>query len=162
MSGVRPNPGHETDERAPFRFVVHTRVGFDETDAQGVVYYGRYMPYFDRARVEYLRHLGLLHRGPAFHQFVMRAIQVEYHAPATWDDVLDVFLRVPRLGRTSVTWEFAAYRDDETLLCTAQQTLVQIDTSTRQPSPIDPAIRAAVERYERLAPAGSDGAGARS
>ena len=26
-----------------------------------VVYYGRYFPYFDRARVEYLRHLGLLH-----------------------------------------------------------------------------------------------------
>ena len=38
--------------------------GFDETDAQGVVYYGRYMPYFDRARVEYLRHLGLLAARP--------------------------------------------------------------------------------------------------
>ena len=33
------------------------RVGFDETDAQAVVYYGRYFPYFDRARVEYQRHL---------------------------------------------------------------------------------------------------------
>ena len=46
------------DRRPPFRFSYSTRVGFDETDAQGIVYYGRYMPYFDRARVEYLRDLG--------------------------------------------------------------------------------------------------------
>ena len=56
----RPDPRVSvTDRRPPFRFAVRTRVGFDETDAQGIVYYGRYMPYFDRARVEYLRHLGL-------------------------------------------------------------------------------------------------------
>ena len=36
------------------------RVWFSDTDGQGVVYYGRYLPYFDYARVEYLRHLGLL------------------------------------------------------------------------------------------------------
>ena len=37
-----------TDRRPPFHFSYRTRVGFDETDAQGIVYYGRYMPYFDR------------------------------------------------------------------------------------------------------------------
>ena len=35
-------------------------MGFSDTDAQGIVYYGRYLPYFDLARVEYHRHLGLL------------------------------------------------------------------------------------------------------
>ena len=40
------------ERRPPFRFSYSTRVGFDETDAQGIVYYGRYMPYFDRARVD--------------------------------------------------------------------------------------------------------------
>ena len=60
MSGHAPLPYGETSERPPFRFSATTRVGFDETDAQGVVYYGRYMPYFDRARVEYLRRLDLL------------------------------------------------------------------------------------------------------
>jgi hypothetical protein len=66
-----------TDRRPPFRFAVRTRVGFDETDAQGIVYYGRYMPYFDRARVEYLRHLGLLRPGSSGAEFVMRAQHVE-------------------------------------------------------------------------------------
>ena len=98
-----------TDHRPPFRFAVRTRVGFDETDAQGIVYYGRYMPYFDRARVEYLRHLGLLRPESGGAEFVMRAQHVEYHAPARFDDELEVFVRVRRLGRTSVTWEFEAW-----------------------------------------------------
>ena len=49
-----------TDRRPPFKYSAFTRVGFSDTDAQGIVYYGRYLPYFDLARVEYHRHLGLL------------------------------------------------------------------------------------------------------
>ena len=53
--------GARTDRREPpFKFSALTRVGFSDTDAQGIVYYGRYLPYFDLARVEYHRHLGLL------------------------------------------------------------------------------------------------------
>ena len=67
------------------------------------------MPYFDRARVEYLRRLGLLAHVPGEPEFVMRAQHVEYHAPARFDDELEVFVRVARLGRTSITWAFDAY-----------------------------------------------------
>ncbi|MGH3025982.1 MAG: acyl-CoA thioesterase, partial [Gaiellaceae bacterium] len=66
-------------ERAPFKFSARTRVGFSDTDAQGVVYYGRYNPYFDLARTEYLRQLGLLRRDDGG-DFVMRANDVEYFA----------------------------------------------------------------------------------
>ena len=55
----------ELKEKAPFRFSAQTRVGFSDTDAQGIVYYGRYLPYFDDARVEYLRHLALLDAPPS-------------------------------------------------------------------------------------------------
>src|SRR5216110_3475994 len=95
--------------RPPFKFSARTRVGFSDTDAQGVVYYGRYNPYFDLARVEYHRMLGLLHAG-VDGDFVMRANDVEYFAPARFDDELEIFARVSRIGRTSVTFEFAAYR----------------------------------------------------
>ncbi len=40
----------------------------------------------------------------------MRAMAVEYHAPARFDDLLEVFVRISRIGRSSVTYEFAAYR----------------------------------------------------
>jgi acyl-CoA thioester hydrolase len=150
VAGHAPLPYGETSERPPFRFSAVTRVGFDETDAQGVVYYGRYMPYFDRARVEYLRRLDLLGPRPgAFLEFVMRANNVEYHAPAMFDDLLEVFVRVSRLGRTSVTWQYAAVRErDGVLLCTAEQTLVQIDVATRTPAPLEDDLRARLEAAE--------------
>ena len=46
------NWGHATGRRPPFKYSAFTRVGFSDTDAQGIVYYGRYLPYFDMARVE--------------------------------------------------------------------------------------------------------------
>src|SRR3954451_12563665 len=103
-------------KRPPFKFSARTRVGFSDTDAQGIVYYGRYNPYFDLARVEYLRSLGLLRQSGGAGDFVMRANDVEYFAPAVFDDEIEVFVRVARLGRTSVTFAFAAYRLPDELL----------------------------------------------
>ena len=81
---------------------------FSDTDAQGVVYYGRYLPYFDHARTEYHRHLGLSGPWIESRDFVMRASTVEYHAPARFDDLLEIFVRLARIGRTSATFECAA------------------------------------------------------
>jgi acyl-CoA thioester hydrolase len=135
--------GHVTDRRPPFRYAATTRVWFSDTDAQGVVYYGRYMPYFDHARTEYHRHLEARIR-----EFVMRASTVEYVAPARFDDLLEVYVRMSRLGTTSVTFECAAYRvEDDALMCTATQTMVHID-SERRKTPIPEAYRRAVEAFE--------------
>ena len=137
------------DRRPPYRFAYRTRVGFDETDAQGIVYYGRYMPYFDRARVEYLRNLGVLIREPADPEFVMRSQHVEYHAPARFDDELDVFVRVRRIGTTSVSWEFEAYTcTDDGRLVSATQTLVAVDLSERRPVPVEWRVREAIAQFE--------------
>ena len=128
-----------TDE---YVYSVRTRVAFSDTDAQGVVYYGRYNPYFDLARAEWLRSLGLLHRGGGDSEFVMRANDVEYFAPARFDDELEIHVRA-RFGHTSMTFEFAAFKmPEETLLVTAHQTLVLIDRSARRPVPIPDDYRA--------------------
>src|SRR5262249_1969223 len=104
------SPGGDSLLKPPVKFSARTRVGFSDTRAQGIVYYGRYNPYFDLARVEYLRSLGLLQERGRAGDFVMRANDVEYFAPAVFDDEIEVFVRVSRLGRTSVTFTFAAYR----------------------------------------------------
>ena len=57
--------GRVTDRKPPFKYSAIARVWFSDTDAQGIVYYGRYLPYFDHARTEYHRHLGRVgRRGP--------------------------------------------------------------------------------------------------
>jgi acyl-CoA thioester hydrolase len=143
-------PGHRTEARPPFRFAAYTRVAFSDTDAQAVVYYGRYLPYFDLARTEYHRELGEV--GAKRTEFVMRALQVEYHAPARFDDLLEVFVRVARVGRTSVTYEYAAYQlgrgDQEALMVTATQTLVLIDHDDRRTLPVPESFRTHVAAFE--------------
>ncbi len=57
----------------------------------------------------------------------MRANHVEYHAPATFDDLLEVFVRVARVGRTSVVWEYAASATTARCCARAEQMVVQID-----------------------------------
>ena len=141
--------GQPTARKPPFKFSAFTRVGFSDTDAQGIVYYGRYLPYFDDARVEYHRHLGLLDQETGDPEFVMRACHVVYEAPARFDDLLEVFTRTSRVGRTSVTAAFSAYRvDDDVLMCTAKHTYVLVDLAERRPTPIHDRYRRAVAEFE--------------
>jgi acyl-CoA thioester hydrolase len=141
--------GRVTNRRPPFKYSAFARVGFSDTDAQGIVYYGRYLPYFDQARVEYHRHLETLARGPRERELVMRASSIEYFAPAVFDDLLEVFIRVSRIGRTSVTYECAAYRhDDDLLMVTAQQTLVLVDIAERKACPVPDWFREKIRGFE--------------
>jgi acyl-CoA thioester hydrolase len=140
--------GRLSTRKPPFKYSALTRVGFSDTDAQGIVYYGRYLPFFDTARVEYHRHLGLLH-GSREHEFVMRANALVYEAPARFDDLLEVFVRVARIGRTSATYEFAAYRvDDDAAMVTAKQTLVLVDLDERRSAPIPPEYKRVIAGFE--------------
>src|SRR6476659_10802910 len=135
--------GRVTDRKPPFRYAAFVRVGFSDTDAQGVVYYGRYMPYFDLARTEYHRHLGRVRLGDV--DFAMRAVTVEYVAGARFDDLLEVFVRVERIGTTSITYDHAAYRIDDdggdTLMATAKATLVCISLDERKAVPVPQEFR---------------------
>jgi acyl-CoA thioester hydrolase len=142
-----PELGRVTTRRPPFKYSALTRVWFSDTDAQGVVYYGRYLPYFDHARTEYHRHLGT--PGIRGREFVMRASAVEYHAPARFDDLIEAFVRVRRIGSSSMTYECAAYRlPDDTLMVTAQQTLVLVDLDARRPSAVPAELRFAIRAFE--------------
>jgi acyl-CoA thioester hydrolase len=141
--------GQPSDRKPPFKFSAFARVGFSDTDAQGIVYYGRYLPYFDLARVEYERHLGLLRGEVAGKDFVMRSSAVLYEAPARFDDLLEVFVRARRIGVTSLTYAFHAYRlDDDALMCTAEQTMVLVAVPERRPTPISDDYRRAVAAFE--------------
>jgi acyl-CoA thioester hydrolase len=134
-----------------FRFSAQTRVAFSDTDAQGIVYYGRYLPYFDLARVEYHRSLGLLGMevGAEGNEFVMRACAIDYLAPAVFDDLIEVHVRMARIGRTSATYELAAYRaHDDLLLVAATQTLVLVDLDERKAVPIPDSYRNAIRAFE--------------
>jgi YbgC/YbaW family acyl-CoA thioester hydrolase len=139
--------GRVTNRRPPFKYSALNRVWFSDTDAQGVVYYGRYLPYFDHARTEYHRHLGWTPITGA--EFVMRASHVDYHAPARFDDLIESFVRVSRIGTSSVTYQCAAHRlPDDALMVTAEQTLVLVGVAERRPQRVPDDFRAPIRAFE--------------
>lgn len=147
------NVAGPTSEMAPYTFAAACRVGFSDTDAQGIVYYGRYAPYFDMARVEYFRHLkiGRAHGEMRDGEFVMRHFAIDYHAPAHFDDLLEVFMRAVKIGTSSLTFEYAVYNArEERLLATATQVMVFVDLEVRRPQRIVDSIRGAISQFEGL------------
>lgn len=89
------------------------RVYYEDTDAGGVVFYANYLKFFERARTEWLRSLGIdqlrLARDTGM-IFIVRATAVDYLSPARLDDLIVVKSRIERLGGASVDFMQEAWR----------------------------------------------------
>ena len=83
------------------------RVYWEDTDAGGIVFYANYLKFFERARTEWLRSLGIDQqalRESAGGIFVVSEANLRYHRPARLDDQLCVSARVQEAGRASLTF----------------------------------------------------------
>ena len=81
------------------------RVYWEDTDAGGVVFYANYLKFFERARTEWLRSLGLQQqalREDTGAIFIVSETQLRYLAPARLDDELRVTVRPLQMGRASM------------------------------------------------------------
>ena len=137
-----------------FRFSHRLRVRWAEVDRQGIVFNGNYLLYFDVAITEYYRALGypypdaLTEHGTDL--FVKKA-ELEYHAPAHYDDELDIAVRVARLGRSSFDFRVEIQRADQ-LLVTGKLIYVNADPVLRKAAPLPDFLRVAIKGFEHVAP----------
>ena len=121
-----------SDARA-FRFPV--RVYWEDTDAGGVVFYANYLKFFERARTEWLRHLGFSQETLRTEQrmmFVVAHTELHYRAPARLDDLLHVTARPEPAGRASLLVHQQAWRDD-VLLAEGSIRIGCVDADTFRP-----------------------------
>lgn len=119
---------------------VRLRVRMAETDALGIVYYGSFMTYLELARVELFRRAGLAPGGPDGAP-VIAHVSCTYHAPARFDDVLEVEARPVRVGRTSFGLRHRIRRPaDGALVAEAEDAVVYVDRQGR-PQPLPPRLR---------------------
>ncbi len=117
---------------AEYNFPV--RVYIEDTDGGGIVYYVNYLKFMERARTEFLRHLGFdhyLHTGEDF-MFVVRSANVRYSRPARMDDALLVSAQLQSLGRASLTFRQEVRRGDA-VLCTADVDIACVKRSDLKP-----------------------------
>jgi acyl-CoA thioester hydrolase len=140
--------------REDFRLSHALRVRWAEVDPQGIVFNANYLMYFDVAAAEYWRELGFVYPdGFTRHGIDTFAVKatLEYHASARYDDVLDMLVRVSRLGRTSLRLVIEIHRGP-THLVSGELIYVVAELETRKPTPIPDTLRSAILAYERVAP----------
>ena len=114
------------------------RVYYEDTDAGGIVYYANYLKFAERARTEYLRHLGINQEGMLKVQgigFVVRDCHISYKSPAKLDDALNITCKVAELKGVSAKMEQKLYRGD-TVLAEIEITLVFLSLATMRPTKI--------------------------
>lgn len=133
-----------------FRFSTDVRVRLPETDAFGVVYHGYYFTYFDVARMDYLRAIGLMdvvRTGRASNLIVHT--EADFKSPGRFDEELRVRARVEEIGTTSFSFAFRVERKgDAALVATGRSVHVTVDPKTLRPVPVPAELRDAVRAFE--------------
>ena len=137
--------------KTDFRFNHKLRVRFAETDLQGIVFNGNYLTYYDVAWTEYFREIGLAWKDivEMGADTVLARISMEFKSPAHFDDVLGVYVRVSKIGNTSLTFDFEIYPEGEDRLVSAASSLyVCIDPKTMRPVRVPDALRSRIAEFE--------------
>lgn len=133
-------------------FIHRLRVYWEDTDAGGIVFYANYLKFFERARTEWLRALGIgQQRLKDEHalMFVVAATSVRYLLPARLDDELDVTVTVVAAGRASLDVAQQAWHGDR-LLAEGDIRIGCVDAGTFAPRRIPkPIADAAMQELRR-------------
>jgi len=138
---------------APFSWPV--RVYWEDTDAGGIVFYANYLKFFERARTEWLRSLGIEQqalREQTGGMFVVTDAHLHYHRSARLDDLLLVTARVMEAGRASLTIEQHALLKPQqpdaqpASLCEGRIRIGWVDGATLKPQRIPASVLGAIQR----------------
>ncbi len=133
-----PNPtAAPAPPRAPMPAPQHypIRVYWEDTDAGGVVFYANYLKFFERARTEWLRALGVEQQGLRDRTgaiFIVSRTNVRYLAPARLDDQLEISVVLQSWGAASMVFVQQALRDG-TLLAEGDIRIGCVDEKTFRP-----------------------------
>jgi acyl-CoA thioester hydrolase len=118
---------------------------------QGIVFNGNYLTYYDVAWTEYFRALGLDYKSliETGADTVLARTTMEFKAPAHFDEILEIHVRVSSIGNTSLTFEFEIYREGEDLLIGMASSLyVCINPQTLRPVRAPDRLRELISMFE--------------
>jgi acyl-CoA thioester hydrolase len=122
------------------------RIIYQDTDAEGVVYYANYLGYFERGRTEMIREMGIsLKRLKEEEGLIFAVVKVDcgYHAPAYYDDLITVETRLAEAGGATLLFDQKVLRDEK-LLVSGKIKLIAIDLSKFKPRRLPPEILEAI------------------
>ncbi|MDB9862824.1 tol-pal system-associated acyl-CoA thioesterase [Litorivicinus sp.] len=130
-------------------FQIPIRVYIEDTDAGGIVFYANYLKFFERARTDFLRSLGIAQSVTIAENliFVVRRAEIEYCAPARLDDLLNVSCRLTEFRRTRIGFTQEAIREDTgEILVKAEVEVVCVRMDTLKPKMMPKGIVSELEK----------------
>jgi len=108
----------DANSPAPWHHQHRIRVYWEDTDAGGIVFYGNYLKFMERARTEWFAALGFGQeqmRRAGEGMFIVADTQLRYLKPARLDDLLTVTVNVAEVGRATITFTQTVRRGDTLL-----------------------------------------------
>jgi acyl-CoA thioester hydrolase len=118
-----------------YRAETQVRVRYGETDQMGYVYYGVYAMYYEVARVESLRQLGLTYLELEQSGVIMPVLEnkSKFLAPALYDDLLTIVTTIREKPGVRIKFEYEIYNASDKLINQGETLLVFINKTTNKP-----------------------------
>jgi acyl-CoA thioester hydrolase len=135
--------------KAAFTFPI--RIYWEDTDAGGIVFYANYLKFFERARTEWLRSLGVEQQSlkdKSGGMFVVSETKIKYFSPARLYDLLEVTAQTSEAGRASLVLSQQAWHSangQRKLLAEGTIRIGWVDTQTMKPGRIPAQILEALQ-----------------
>ena len=131
------------NEPAKNEFNLQVRVYYEDTDAGGVVYHCNYLKFMERARTEWLRHIGfeqdiLIEENEIL--FAVRHINIDFHKPARFNELLNVKSHITDQRKASLVFEQIISNQAEGIICKACIKIACLNCKTMKPEPIPETI----------------------
>ena len=127
------------NEIAKKEFELQVRVYYEDTDAGGVVYHSNYLNFMERARTEWLRHIGF-EQNVLIEQdrilFAVRKVNIDFHKPALFNELLNIKTRIMHARRASLVFEQIIFNQSKETICKAEIKIACLNSSTMKPEPI--------------------------
>ena len=114
------------------------RVRYSETDRMNYVYYGNYAQYFEVARVEALRNLGISYKELEEVEGVMLPVldyQIKFFKPGFYDELLTINTSIVKMPEARICFEYDVFNEKNELINKASTTLVFVNKATGKPMP---------------------------
>ena len=111
------------------------RVRYAEVDRMGYLHHGNYASYFEQARTDLIRKIGMSYREIEDHGIAMpvRDMHIRFLYPAGYDEVLTIHTTLRNRPKVRLEFEYQVYNEKGTLICEASTILVFTNSESRKP-----------------------------
>ena len=117
------------------KFSTNLRVRYGETDQMGVVYHGNYATYFEVARTEWLRSLGITYKGLEESGIMLPVVSLSFQfmKPARYDDILTIAVSLKKKPLVKIDFDYEIINQNKEKISTGNSVLAFIDMLTNKP-----------------------------